>query len=132
MTDPMIGTQQAIIVTRQRRLLHFAAMSENTNAERVDITPVGMLKREELIPEKPRPAIISPPKVVNPNFFQEILATSVERAEEVPIPPLGILIAMLKKNKIQVFGSRIASLAWSSLNFLLTIPVLLEASRCTA
>jgi hypothetical protein len=70
MTDPMIGTQQAIIVTRQRRLLHFAAMSENTNAERVDITPVGMLKREELIPEKPRPAIISPPKVVNPNFFK--------------------------------------------------------------
>jgi hypothetical protein len=62
----MIGTMQAMIVTRQRRLFHFAAPREKMNAASVDITPVGMLSSEALMPENPSPLMIRPPKVVNP------------------------------------------------------------------
>jgi hypothetical protein len=36
------------------------------NAASVDITPVGMLSSEALMPENPSPLMIRPPKVVNP------------------------------------------------------------------
>lgn len=64
--DPIMGKQHAIIVTRHRRPIQRAASQENTNAARVDIIPVGILRREVLTAEKPRLSIIIPLNVVRP------------------------------------------------------------------
>ena len=47
-------------------MCHFAAMSEKMNEARVDITPDGMVRSDASTPEKPRPEMINPPKVVKP------------------------------------------------------------------
>ena len=61
-----MGMQHAMIVTRHRRLCHFAAMSEKINEARVDITPEGMVRSDASTPENPRPEMINPPNVVKP------------------------------------------------------------------
>src|SRR5262245_11215065 len=70
--DPKTGTQAARIVTRQRWLTHFAAIIENRTADKVDIIPVGMFKRELSIAEKPKLLIMIPPKVVRPSKMHPI------------------------------------------------------------
>lgn len=77
MAVPMTGTTQAATVMRQRRFAHFAPAYENTNAETVLMTPVGMLSKEASTEENPRLDIMMLLKVVS--------------------PPFGILIAILKK-----------------------------------
>lgn len=86
-----MGTQEASIVTRQRRLVHLAANQEKQNADKVDITPVGMLSSEVITGEKPKLSMMMPLNVVS--------------------PPLGMLMAILKRNKIHVLGSMTASIA---------------------
>lgn len=108
----MAGIQDASIVTRHRLFTHFAASQEKINADSVDMTPVGIFSKEVFTGEKPRLLIMIPLKVRR--------------------PPLGMFMAMLKKNRIQVLGSMIASDAWSHFHLWLVIPVLFEARRCTA
>lgn len=79
------------MVTRERRFVHFAAIQENTKAERVDMTPVGIFNKEVITGVKPRLLIIIPLKVVR--------------------PPLGMFMAMLKKKRTHVLGSITASRA---------------------
>lgn len=66
---PKIGTQQAKIATKQRRLSHRAASVENTKADSVDITPVGMFRSELLIAENPRFLIMIPLNVIRPKSY---------------------------------------------------------------
>ena len=47
-------------------MVHLAAMVENTKADKVDITPVGIFKRELSTAENPKPLMTSPPNVVKP------------------------------------------------------------------
>ena len=91
MIAPMAGPQDAIIVTRHRRLDHLAAIQEKANADKVDITPVGIFSREVLTAEKPRLLIMIPLNVVR--------------------PPFGMLMEILKKKRIHVLGSIMASSA---------------------
>lgn len=64
--EPMMGKQHAIMVTRHRRPVQRAASQENPNAARVDMIPVGMLRREVLTAENPRLSMIIPLNVVRP------------------------------------------------------------------
>lgn len=77
---PIIGTMHAATVTRQRRFAHFAPAYENTNAEMVLMTPVGMLSKDASTDENPRLAMMMLLNVVS--------------------PPFGMLMAMLKKKMI--------------------------------
>lgn len=76
----MMGTIHAATVTRQRRFAHLAPAYEKTNAEMVLMTPVGILSKEASTEENPR--------------FEIIMLLKVVR------PPLGMLIAILKKKII--------------------------------
>jgi hypothetical protein len=71
MAEPTMGMVHAMIVTRQRRSVHFAAIHEKMKAASVDMTPVGMLNRDAFTPEKPSPLIINPPKVVSPEHVHQ-------------------------------------------------------------
>jgi hypothetical protein len=112
MMAPIAGTQDASMVTRHRRFSHFAAIHEKTNAESVDMTPVGIFSKDVLTGEKPRLLIMIPLKVVS--------------------PPLGMLMAMLKRKRIHVLGSMTASNAWSHFHCRFVIPVLFSARRWMA
>jgi hypothetical protein len=81
-TVPIMGTKHASMVTRHRRFSHLAEIREKTNAAMVDTTPFGIVKREASTPEYPRLEMMMPPNVSR--------------------PPLGMLIAMLKKKISQV------------------------------
>lgn len=61
-----MGKQHAIIVTRHLRFVQRAASQENENADKVDITPVGIFRREALTAVKPRLLIRMPLNVVRP------------------------------------------------------------------
>lgn len=68
--------------------------------------PVGMFRRDVVTGEKPRLLMMMPLNVVRPELSagQNVLGTRC-------IPPLGILIAMLKRKRVQVLGSITASKA---------------------
>lgn len=61
-----MGKQHAIIVTRHLRFDQRAASQEKKNADTVDITPVGMFRREALTAVKPRLLMRIPLNVVRP------------------------------------------------------------------
>lgn len=105
---PTMGIKQAIIVTRQRRSFHLAAKKEKMIEARVDITPVGMARRDDCTEVKPRFLIMMPLKVVSP--ILQVSEIGIEAYLVGDIPPLGMLIAMLKKKMSHVFGSINASI----------------------
>ena len=61
-----MGIRQAIIVTRQRRLFHFAARKENVMDAIVDMTPVGIARSDASTDVKPKFFIMIPLKVTKP------------------------------------------------------------------
>jgi hypothetical protein len=52
--------------TRHRRLVHFAAKREKQIEHIVDITPVGIARREDSAGVKPRLLMMIPLKVMSP------------------------------------------------------------------
>jgi len=64
MIVPIIGTAEAIISVAERRLCHLAASVENTNADSVDMIPVGMDNRDACFEVNPRFLIMIALKVV--------------------------------------------------------------------
>lgn len=76
---PIAGTNAAIIVTRHRRLCHFAAIHENRNADIVDMIPVGMFSREVWTAVKPRLLTMIPLNVMRPVLEICDQLTSVSR-----------------------------------------------------
>lgn len=77
-------------------------------AERVDITPVGIDRREALTLEKPKFEMMMPLKVVKPPLGM-LMAIYMILALRICQPNNGLTLT-LKKKMIQVFGSRKASL----------------------
>lgn len=66
MIVPIIGTAEAIINVAERRLCHLAASVENTNADSVDIIPVGIDSRDDCFEVNPKFLMIIALKVVRP------------------------------------------------------------------
>jgi hypothetical protein len=71
MAVPAIGTKHAIIQTRHRRFFHFAAKREKQIEHTVDITPVGMARREDSRAVNPKLLMIIPLKVMSPIVVSE-------------------------------------------------------------
>lgn len=108
----MIGTHDAKTRVRHLRLVHLAATVEKTNAERVDMIPVGIDSKEDCLEVKPKFLMITALKVVSPARLLAYFAWTNSRSELYSyLPPLGMLMAMLRKKMIHVFGSSRASLA---------------------
>lgn len=63
----MIVTQHAIIVTKHRWFVHFAPIVENTKADNVDMTPVGIESNDAWTDVNPKFFIMIPLKVVRPS-----------------------------------------------------------------
>jgi len=67
---PMIGTAEAIINVAERRLCHLAASVEKTNADSVDMIPVGMDSNDACFEVNPKFLMIIALKVVRPGCNQ--------------------------------------------------------------
>lgn len=65
-TAPTAGTNAAIMVTRHRRLVHFAAIHEKKKADKVDMMPVGIFSRDVWTAVNPRLSMMIPLKVMRP------------------------------------------------------------------
>ena len=76
--------------------------------ERVDMTPVGMARRDDSTEVNPKFLMMMPLKVINPVKVSDCCHA---QCHEIFVPPLGMLMAMLKKKISQVFGSIRASMA---------------------
>jgi hypothetical protein len=88
-------------MVRHRRPFHRAAMKAKPMPQRFDIMPVGIVNKAEVLSLKPRLLMMMLPNVIR--------------------PPLGMLIAMLKKKMIQVRVSSNASFTCDNLNVRLTV-----------
>lgn len=103
MAVPVISTRHAIMQTRHLRLLHFAARMEKNIDARVDMTPVGIARREDSIEVKPRFWMIIPLKVINPAMVS--IYMRLQLSSNIHSPPFGMLMAILKKKMSHVLGS---------------------------